>query len=167
LTSDEVYEAFYGDFQENRTFFHGHTFTGNPLAAAAALGSLQVFAEEHSLERVGDTAPFLHQRMQRFLDLPWVGDLRCLGMIAALELVRDKETRESFDSDLRVGWHIYLQGLKQGLLLRPLGNVIYLWLPLSATHAEIEEITELTWRVLSNPENIKGVSRAETQRRRE
>jgi len=156
LTTDEIHGAFYGDYRENRTFFHGHTFTGNPLAAAAALGSLRVFNEERTLARIQDTVPFLHQRMQRFRELPWVGDLRCLGMIAALELVRDQESHEPFDPALRVGWHIYLKGLEQGLLLRPLGNVIYLWLPLSATRAEIEEITDRMWQVVSDARNIPG-----------
>jgi adenosylmethionine-8-amino-7-oxononanoate transaminase len=156
LTTDEVYGAFYADYTEGKTFFHGHTFTGNPLGAAAALGSLQVFAEEDVFSRLARTIPHLHQRMERFLDLPWVGDLRQLGMVAALELVKNKETKEGFSAEDRVGWPLHLKGLEEGILLRPLGNVIYLWLPLSATEADIDEITERLWRVLSNPANIRN-----------
>lgn len=156
LTSDEIYQAFYGEYQENRTFYHGHTFTGNPLAAAAALGSLQVFVEEKPLARLAATVPHLHRKMARFRDLPWVGDVRCLGMIAAIELVKNKQSKEEFTFAERVGWKIYLKGLEQGLILRPLGNIVYLWLPISATISEIDEITERTWRVLANADHISG-----------
>jgi adenosylmethionine---8-amino-7-oxononanoate aminotransferase len=156
MTTDEVYGAFYGDYAEGRTFFHGHSFTGNPLGAAAALASLQVFAEEDVFGRLADTVPHLHQRLQRFGELPWVGEIRQLGMIAALELVKNRQTREGFSPAERVGWPIHLKGLEEGLLLRPLGNVVYLWLPLSTTIADIDEITERLWRVLSNPANING-----------
>jgi len=94
--------------------------------------------------------------MRRFGDLPWVGDLRQIGMIVAMELVQDKETKAPYGSHERVGWPIYLAGLEHGLLLRPLGNVIYLWLPLSVTLAEIDEITDRAWQVLSDSRNIVG-----------
>jgi adenosylmethionine-8-amino-7-oxononanoate transaminase len=152
LTTDEVYYAFYDDYEQNRTFYHGHTFTGNPLAAAAALGSLQVFEEEQSLGRLAETIPLLHGKMRLFADLPWVGDVRCLGTIAALELVKNKKSKEPFGFEERIGWRIYLRGLQKGLILRPLGNVVYLWLPLSATSQEIEEITARAGEVLGDGE---------------
>ncbi|MBI5558266.1 MAG: adenosylmethionine--8-amino-7-oxononanoate transaminase [Deltaproteobacteria bacterium] len=158
LTTEEIYQAFYGPYRENKTFYHGHTFTGNPLAAAAALGSLQVFAEEQPFTRLGHTIPHLHGKMSRFGELPWVGEVRCLGMIAALELVKNKQTKEPFSFAERVGWKIYLKGLEQGLLLRPLSNIVYLWLPISATIKEIDEITERAWRVLGDADNISGWS---------
>jgi adenosylmethionine-8-amino-7-oxononanoate transaminase len=156
LTSEEIFQAFYDDYGAGKTFFHGHTFSGNPLAAAAALGSLQVFAEEQTMAGLPAKIGHLQARMQRFAALPWVGDLRQIGMISAMELVKDKQTKAPYESHERVGWPIYLAGLEQGLLLRPIGNVIYLWLPLSVTLAEIDEITERTWQVLSDPRNIAG-----------
>ncbi|MEA3548121.1 MAG: adenosylmethionine--8-amino-7-oxononanoate transaminase [Thermodesulfobacteriota bacterium] len=156
MTTDEIYNAFYDDYVENKTFYHGHTFTGNPLAAAAGLGSLQVFADDRPFDRMKQTIPHLHQCMERFRDLPWVGDVRKLGMICALELVKNRETKEAFSFGDRVGWKIYLEGLKKGLILRPLGNIVYLWLPLSTTMEQIDEITELTYQVLSDPANING-----------
>ena len=99
---------------------------------------------------------YLHKKMKKFKELPWVGDLRQLGMISALELVKDKKTKETFSPEERMGWKIYLESLKQGLILRPMGNVTYLWLPLSATMEEIDEIVDRTWQVLSNPKNIVG-----------
>ncbi|MDF1614251.1 adenosylmethionine--8-amino-7-oxononanoate transaminase [Desulfurivibrio dismutans] len=154
MTSDEIYRAFYGEYHENRTFFHGHTFSGNPLAAAAALGSLAVFEEEQTIAGLSPKMAHLDRCLARFKELPWVGDLRRLGMIAALELVADRAGKQPFPAVQRVGWPIYLAGLEQGLLLRPLGNIVYLWLPLSTTEEEITTITEKMWQVLSNPANI-------------
>jgi adenosylmethionine-8-amino-7-oxononanoate aminotransferase len=156
MTTDEIYSAFYAPYSHNKTFYHGHTFTGNPLSASAALGSLQVFENEKPLQRMTKTVPHLHKKMEQFRDLPWVGDVRCLGMICALELVKNKETKEEFSFEDRVGWQIYLEGLKKGLILRPIGNVIYLWLPVSATLEEINEITERMFQVLNKEENIHG-----------
>ncbi|MEW6595384.1 MAG: adenosylmethionine--8-amino-7-oxononanoate transaminase [Thermodesulfobacteriota bacterium] len=159
LTTDEIYQAFYGDYREGKTFFHGHTFTGNPLAAAAALGSLRVFDEEATLAGLPAKIDHLRQRLSRFAGLPWVGDVRQLGLIAALELVKDKAGKAPFAHEERVGWPIYLRGLEEGLILRPLGNVVYLWLPLSVTTAAIDEISERMWRVLADPANIVGMGR--------
>lgn len=156
LTSEDIFQAFYGEYAAGKTFFHGHTFSGNPLAAAAGLGSLQVFAQEQTMAGLPDKISHLQARMLRFADLPWVGDLRQIGMISAMELVKDKQAKAPYDFHERVGWPIYLAGLKQGLLLRPIGNVMYLWLPLSVTIAEIDEITERAWQVLSDPQNIAG-----------
>ena len=87
-----------------------------------------------------------------------MGDLRQLGMISALELVKDKRTKEPFTFGERVGWQIYLKGLEEGLLLRPIGNVMYLWLPISATIEEIDLIVDKMWGVLANPRNIAGMA---------
>ncbi|MFZ5764365.1 MAG: adenosylmethionine--8-amino-7-oxononanoate transaminase [Thermodesulfobacteriota bacterium] len=160
LATEAIYSAFYGPYAANRTFFHGHTFTGNPLAAAAALGSLQVFAEERPLEQTAATIPHLHEKMARFHELPWVGDVRSLGMISAIELVRDKKSKEPFTFAERIGWPIYLKGLEEGLILRPLGNIIYLWLPLCVTCADIDDITARMWRVLADEGNIVGRRKA-------
>lgn len=154
LTTEKIYQAFYDDYGKNKTFYHGHTFTGNPLACAAALASLKVFKDEESLVKLPDTINYLHKKMAKFRQLPWIGDLRQLGMIVAMELVKDKQSKEAFTFTDRVGWHIYLKGLKEGLLLRPMGNVIYLWLPISTTISEIDEIVDRTWRVMSNLNNI-------------
>ncbi len=156
MTTEEIYHAFYAEYKEDRTFYHGHTFSGNPLAAAAGLGSMQVFAEENTMAGLADTAAYFHQKMKRFQALPWVGDLRSLGMISALELVKDKKTKEAFSFSDRVGWKIYLEGLKEGVILRPLSNVLYLWLPLITTREDIDEISQRTWNVLSKAENIVG-----------
>jgi adenosylmethionine-8-amino-7-oxononanoate transaminase len=149
ITTDDVYNAFYADYKEGRTFFHGHTFTGNPLASAAALASLEIFEQENVLNGLQDKISVLQSGIKRFGKLPWVGDIRGIGMVAALELVMDRKTRTAFPSEKRVGWIIYKEGLKKGLILRPLGDIVYLFLPLSITLDQIEDILDRSFEVIS------------------
>ncbi len=151
MTTEEVFAAFYGPYEENRTFYHGHTFTGNPLATAAALANLEVFEQEDTLGRLQPVIRHLHRVVRRFRELKQVGDVRCLGTIAAIELVRDRRTREAFSFEERIGWPIYLAGLEHGLILRPLGNVIYFWLPLTVTTADVDAIVDRAWAALTRP----------------
>jgi len=140
LTTDEIYQAFYADYREKKTFFHGHTFTANPLACAAALANLEVFAQDNVLQRVQEITPYFHQALESFKNLALVGDVRCLGLIAALELVRDKKTKQPFAFQERIGWEIFRQALKRNLLFRPLGNIIYFFLPLCIRKKELDDI---------------------------
>ena len=149
ITTDDVYHAFYADYEEGRTFFHGHTFTGNPLASAAALASLEIFEQEKVLDGLQDKIDILQSGMERFKELPWVGDVRGIGMVAAVELVMDRRTRTPFSSEKRAGWMIYKEGLKKGLILRPLGDIVYLFLPLSVNAVQIEDILNLSFDVIS------------------
>ena len=144
VTTDEIYNAFYADYSEGKTFFHGHTFTANPLGCAAALGSAQVFREEDVLSRLPSRILALQRGKKVMADLPHVGDVRGMGMAAAFELVRDKNTKEPFDPDMRIGWQVYLQGLENGLILRPLGDVTYLFPPLCTEPDAMEDILQRT-----------------------
>ncbi len=150
LTSPTIYRAFYGDYGQLKTFFHGHTFTANPLAVAAALESLKIFEEEQTLQRIGPVVKALHNGLDRFGDLPIVGDIRKLGMIGALELVKDRKTKKPFPFKRRIGYEIYCQGLKQNLVLRPLGNVVYFFLPLCASPRDIKDILDRTFGVIKS-----------------
>jgi adenosylmethionine-8-amino-7-oxononanoate transaminase len=149
ITTDDIYHAFYADYEEDRTFFHGHTFTGNPLASAAALASLEIFEQEKVLDGLQDKIDILQSGMERFKELPWAGDVRGIGMVAAVELVMDWRTRTPFPSGKRVGWMIYKEGLKKGLILRPLGDIVYLFLPLSVGTDQIEDILGRSFEVVS------------------
>lgn len=140
LTTEEVFRAFYDDYTKGKTFFHGHTFTGNPLAASAALASLEIFEKDQVLSGLPQKIELLQQGARSFFTLPFIGDVRGIGMITAFELVADKDTKTPFDLNLRMGFRIYQEGLKHGLILRPLGDVIYLFLPLSVTTNEITKI---------------------------
>lgn len=148
LCTDEIYAAFYDDFTTLKTFFHGHSFTGNPLAAAVALESLRIFQDEHVLEHVSESAVHLKEQLRRFDAYRRVGDLRSLGMVAAMDLFADKAARQRFDYTERAGYRVYLEGLKEGLILRPLGDTIYFWLPLCTTVPQITDILDRTERVL-------------------
>lgn len=141
LTTDKIYYAFYDD-NLNKTFYHGHTYTANPLACRAALASLEIFKEEGVLERVSKMIPIFHNGMERFRGLALVEDVRYIGMIGIIEL------RSDVDNE-RIGYRVYKEGLKEGLILRPLANVIYLFLPLSVKLDELEEIIDRTYRVIA------------------
>jgi len=136
LTTDRVHEAFLGDFVSARTFFHGHTFTGNPLACAAALASLQLFETEHVLERVRRTVEVLRPKLAAIAELQHVGDVRQRGLMVGIELVRDRRTKEPYGYAERIGHRVCLALRKRGILLRPLGPVVVMMPPLSLTEAE-------------------------------
>ncbi|NPA94935.1 MAG: adenosylmethionine--8-amino-7-oxononanoate transaminase [Thermodesulfobacteria bacterium] len=148
VTTKGVFDAFYADYSLGKTFFHGHTFTANPICSAAALGSLDVFESEGVLEKLPERISFLQGEKERFLDIDIVGDVRGIGMVAAFELVKDKASRASFDSKVRAGWQVYLRGLEKGLVLRPLADVIYLFLPLCTTREQMATILDKTEETL-------------------
>ena len=141
LTTERVYEAFLGEFASARTFFHGHTFTGNPLACAAALASLRLFETEGVLERVRGTAAALAPGLAALAELPHVGDVRQRGLMVGVELVRERRAKEPYDYAERIGHRTCLAVRKRGVLLRPLGPVVVMMPPLSLTEAEASRMT--------------------------
>jgi adenosylmethionine-8-amino-7-oxononanoate transaminase len=149
ITTDDVYNAFYADYKEGKTFFHGHTFTANPLACSAALASLEIFEQENVLIGLQDKISALQSGINIFGELPRVGDVRGIGMVAAIEMVMDRKTRTTFPAEKRVGQVIYKEGLKKGLILRPLDDIVYLFLPLSVTVDQIEDILDRSFEVIS------------------
>jgi adenosylmethionine-8-amino-7-oxononanoate aminotransferase len=140
LTTDRVFEAFLGEPDSGKTFYHGHTYTANPIGCAVALTSLDLFEENALLEHVGAIAPRLGDAFRALAGLPSVGDVRHIGMVAALELVKDKGTKEPLPGTDPVFRAVRKEALRRGLFLRPLGNVVYLFLPLCTTAAELEDI---------------------------
>lgn len=148
LATDKIYNAFYADYKAKKTFFHGHTYTANPLSCAAALASLKVFEEEKTLERIKKIIPLFHKEMERFRGLAFVGDVRYIGLIGALELVKNKKAKKGFSFEERIGFKIYKEGLKNNLILRPLGNIIYLFLPLCIKKEELKDICKRARSVL-------------------
>ena len=148
LTTEEIYSKFYGDYEKRKTFFHGHTYTANPVACSAALASLGIFKEEKTLEKVKMLMPFFQQGLEEFRSLALVGDVRYIGLIGAMELVKHKKTKEGFGLKKRLGLEVYRRGLKENLVLRPLGDIIYLFLPLCVRKPEIEDILKRTYSVI-------------------
>ncbi len=150
LTTEKIYKAFYADYKKRKTFYHGHTYTANPIACAAALASLDIFKEEDTLAKAGEISKILGDGLEKFRGLSIVGDVRCIGMIGALELVKDKRKKTPFSFEERPGLAIYKEGLKRKLILRPLGDIIYLFLPMCVRKNEIEYIIESTHFILKN-----------------
>jgi adenosylmethionine-8-amino-7-oxononanoate aminotransferase len=140
LATDEVWRAFLGRYDEARTFCHGHTYGGNPLGAAVALASLDVFEEEQTLARLAPKIARLTEHMRRIADLPHVGNVRQRGLIGAVELVQDRATKAPFPWQERRGFRVCELALTKNVWLRPLVNVIAIMPPLSVTIDEIDRI---------------------------
>jgi len=129
MATEEIFQAFLGAESEQKTFFHGHTYTGNPLACAAALGSLDVFEGEDVIGRVNEIAGILAEELETWRKLPWTGDIRQRGVMAGVELVRDQAAKEPFDHGLQIGAKVCATARKHGVILRPLGDVL-IFMPL-------------------------------------
>lgn len=142
LTTEKVYTAFCDEHEKYKTFFHGHTYTANPLSCRAALATLEIFEEERTLFHVKRMAPRLQERLERFKALDLVGDVRYIGMIGAIELTKD------------IGLKIYEEGIKRGLILRPLGNVVYLFPPFCIKETELEHVLAETFDIVNNLRNL-------------
>ncbi len=148
LTTEDIYRAFYADYDEKKTFYHGHTYTANPLSCSAAVASLELFEEEDILNNIKPVISALGRGLDKMRDLPWVGDIRHIGMIGAIELVKHKKHRTCFSLKERIGYKVYQKGLRRNLLLRPLGNIIYLFLPLCTKREELLEILDSCSKII-------------------
>jgi adenosylmethionine-8-amino-7-oxononanoate aminotransferase len=144
LATDEIWNAFLGTYAEQKTLYHGHTYGGNPLGAAAALATLDVFEEERTLENLKPKIARMEQHLARIAELPRVGDARQRGLIGAIELVADKQTSEPLPSAERWGNRVCLAAREHGVMLRPLGNVIVWMPPLAISLDEIDKIAAAT-----------------------
>jgi adenosylmethionine-8-amino-7-oxononanoate aminotransferase len=136
LTTDEIYDAFLAEPSEGKTFFHGHTYTGNPLGCAAALASLRLFDERHVLDNVRSNAEQIAARLAVLRESPFVGDVRQKGVMVGIELVRDRRNAEPFPAARRMGHQVTLAARRRGVILRPLGDVVVL-MPAPAMPAEL------------------------------
>jgi len=143
LTTSRIYEAFYAEYSAGKAFLHSHSYTGNPIACRAALATLSVLREEPVLERNRALAAHLAAKIAPLADHPHVADVRQTGLIAAIEMVRDKATRDAFPSVERRGLRVYRHGLERGVVLRPLGNVVYFMPPYCITPDEIDLMVDV------------------------
>jgi adenosylmethionine-8-amino-7-oxononanoate aminotransferase len=143
LTTNRVYEAFYAEHSAGKAFLHSHSYTGNPIACRAALATLSVLRDEPVLERNRTLAAHLARRIAPIASHPNVGNVRQTGMIAAIELVRDKPARKPFAAAERRGLRVYRHGLERGVVLRPLGDVVYFMPPFCVTTDEIDLMADV------------------------
>jgi len=148
LTTEEVFNAFLGEFGELKHFYHGHTYTGNNLACAVALANLEVFEEERTLEKLQPKIEHLRKRLEEFWELKHVGDVRQLGFMAGIELVKDKKTGERFPYGERTGFKVAYKCRERGVFLRPLGDVMVLMMPLVISIEEMDHVLDtLKWAI--------------------
>lgn len=146
LCTDELYYAFYDDDKDGmKTFYHGHSFTANPLACAVANENLNILQEMDMENYLKPKIQAFKKGLQRFADYPYVGDVRQWGMVSAVEIVKNKETKESFAYEEQIGKKIYLAGLKRGALLRPMWNCLYFMPPYVITEEEIEKLLQIAY----------------------
>lgn len=137
LATEAIYDAFRGAPEEGRTFFHGHSYTGNPLGCAAALANLDIFEKDRTLDALQPKIARLWRELESLRDLPHVGEVRGLGFMAGIELVRDKAAKAPFGPALRMGRRVILAARKRGLAIRPLGDVVVLMPPYCVSEDEI------------------------------
>jgi adenosylmethionine-8-amino-7-oxononanoate aminotransferase len=140
LTTDEIWQAFLGTYAESKTFYHGHTYGGNPLGAAVALANLKLFDEERTLDQIQPKIARLAEHLTSIARHKNVGDVRQRGLIAGVELVRDKNTQEPYPWEERRGWRVCESAMAEGVLIRPLGNVIVILPPLAIALQELDRI---------------------------
>jgi adenosylmethionine---8-amino-7-oxononanoate aminotransferase len=146
LTTHEVFSAFVGRPEEGRAFYHGHTYTANPLAAAVALANLDLYESRQTLAGLPPKVERLGHWLGRMKELPAVGDVRQKGLMAGIELVRDRATREPFPASMQAGKAVCLAARRRGALLRPLGNVVVVMPPLAIDLPMLDRLGEIVYR---------------------
>jgi len=144
LTTEQIYEGFLGKYEEFRTLFHGHTYTGNPLACAAAVANLEIIDSERTVKKVQTKAELLRELLQPLWELPHVGDIRQTGLMVGIELVKDKKTKEPYEPADKIGTKVITEARRRGMIIRPLGNVIVLMPHLTFTRAQLERMVDIT-----------------------
>jgi adenosylmethionine-8-amino-7-oxononanoate aminotransferase len=143
VATGEIYNVFLGEFRDLKTFFHGHSYTGNPLACAAALACLDLFDKERTLEHLQGKISLLEDWLKDVEKLDNVGNVRNAGFIAGIELVKDKKTKAPYDWAEKIGWRVARHARENGVLIRPLGNVIVIMPPLSISEQNLKKLLEV------------------------
>jgi adenosylmethionine-8-amino-7-oxononanoate aminotransferase len=146
LTTDEIYQAFYDDYQKLTAFLHSHSYTGNALACRAGLATLEIFQQQGIIAKNKSLAKMMATAATRFHGHPHVAEVRQTGMILAIEMVKNKHTHEPYPWQERRGLRVYQYALSKGVLLRPLGNVIYFMPPYIINEEELLLMVEVAWQ---------------------
>jgi adenosylmethionine-8-amino-7-oxononanoate transaminase len=144
VTAEKIYKVFLGKYRDMKTFFHGHTYTGNQLACAAAIANLSLFKKEKTLRKMQPRIKILERELVRISGHPHVGEVRQMGFMVGIELVKDKKTREPYPIEEKRGIRVCDEARKKGVIIRPLGNVIVLMPPLVISASEIKSLTRVT-----------------------
>ncbi len=143
VATEEIYNAFLGEFGDLKTFFHGHSYTGNPLGCAAALACLDIFEKEKTLEAMTPKTGMLESFLEGCATLDSVGDVRNKGLMAGIELVKDKKTKEPYPWEEKMGWRVCTYARERGVFIRPLGNVVVIMPPLAISLENLEQLLKV------------------------
>ena len=144
VTTQKIYDAFYDDYLKGKAFMHSHTYAGNPLACSAALEVLKILNEEAIIQKANEKAIYFNKIInEKFLTLKNVGEVRSIGLINAIELVKDKKSKTPLNYEKRTGYQIYKKALEKGVLLRPLGDIIYFNPPLIIEKEDMDFVTDI------------------------
>ncbi len=159
VTTNDIYDAFLGEASECKTFYHGHTYTGNALGCAAAIASLELFEENNIIASLDEKVKLIGERLAEIKELDYVGDVRQCGMMCGVELVRDKASKESFDSGELIGMKVCRAMWDKGAMMRPLGDVIVLMPPVGIGMELLDELLGIVKETIETklPKIIKGL----------
>jgi len=152
LSTEEVFNGFLGQFDEFKTFFHGHTYTGNPLACAVAVENIDLFKKDRVLQKLKHKIVNLRKDLERFQDLSHVGEVRQKGFMVGIELVKSRKTKRLYPPCEKIGQKVIWEARKRGVIMRPLGDVIVLMPPLAIDEPTLEKLVDITY------ESIKAVT---------
>jgi len=152
LTSEEIFNAFLGTYDESKTFFHGHSYTGNQLACAVARANISLFEKEEILKSLPEKVRIIESGLKRFIHLSHAGDIRQAGMMVGIELVKNKNTKEPFTPEERISNRVIREVQNRGMVTRPLGDVIVFLPPLSSTQSELQIMLDILF------DSIKAVA---------
>jgi len=159
LTTQHIFDAFLGSITKHKTFYHGHTYTGNALACAAALASLELFEKNRIIESLPPKIELMKQYFARVATLPFVGDTRQCGLMGAIEIVKDKSSKESFPTEQKIGAKLCSSMRPAGVMLRPLGDCIVVMPPVAIEQVCLEKLLSIIFHSIENdlPKIIREV----------
>ena len=144
VTTQQIYDAFYDDYGKGKAFMHSHTYAGNPLACSAAIEVLNILHEDNIIPKAIENAKIFNTIiLEKFSEIKQVGEIRHIGLVNAIEIVQDKKSKKPYEGKLRTGYQIYKKALQKGVLLRPLGDVIYFNPPLIIERDDMNFVTDV------------------------
>jgi adenosylmethionine-8-amino-7-oxononanoate transaminase len=143
LTTEKVFKAFLGTHESHRTFYHGHTYTGNPLGCAAAIASIDVYRKERTLQSLQPKIRLLAEKLKELRKLKHVGDVRQCGFLAGIELVKDKKTKWEYRMSEKIGVKVIMEARKRGLIIRPLSDIIVIMPPFCISRVDLSGMLDI------------------------
>ncbi len=146
ITNQKVYDAFLGDYEEYKTFFHGHSYAGNPISCAASIANIEVFEKNNTLTELKYKVEYFENELKEFSGLEHVGNVRNKGLMAGIELVEDKKSKKPYEAGLKMGWNVADKAMENEVMLRPLGNVVVLMPPIGNPMEDLKKLMKVTFR---------------------